>query len=64
MSDIVIEAEIGEGAFGRVYRARAVNLKNIRESEIVAVKQLKSIYRDIIYSTDLIFLIFFRKLGT
>ncbi|TMW48237.1 hypothetical protein DOY81_006679 [Sarcophaga bullata] len=41
MNDIAIEAEIGEGAFGRVYRARAVNLKNIRESEIVAVKQLK-----------------------
>lgn len=44
MSDIIIEAEIGEGAFGRVYRARATNLKNVQPSEIVAVKQLKSVY--------------------
>ncbi|XP_065358153.1 receptor-type tyrosine-protein kinase FLT3 [Calliphora vicina] len=40
--DIHIEAEIGEGAFGRVYRATAINLKHVRRSELVAVKQLKN----------------------
>lgn len=42
VNDIHIEAEIGEGAFGRVYRAKAINLKYVRKDELVAVKQLKS----------------------
>ncbi|XP_037811240.1 receptor-type tyrosine-protein kinase FLT3 isoform X2 [Lucilia sericata] len=39
--DIHIEAEIGEGAFGRVFRATAVNLSQVQRGELVAVKQLK-----------------------
>lgn len=41
-NDIHIEAEIGEGAFGRVYRATVVNLRHIPDATVVAVKQLKS----------------------
>ncbi|XP_053948851.1 receptor-type tyrosine-protein kinase FLT3 [Anastrepha ludens] len=40
-SAIHIGPEIGEGAFGRVYKAVAVNLRRMRGSHVVAVKQLK-----------------------
>ncbi|XP_011177197.1 receptor-type tyrosine-protein kinase FLT3 [Zeugodacus cucurbitae] len=36
-----IGPEIGEGAFGRVYKAVAVNIRRMRGSTVVAVKQLK-----------------------
>ncbi|XP_050328761.1 mast/stem cell growth factor receptor Kit [Bactrocera neohumeralis] len=40
-SAIQIGPEIGEGAFGRVYKAVAVNIRRMRGSTVVAVKQLK-----------------------
>ncbi|XP_036320282.1 vascular endothelial growth factor receptor 3-like [Rhagoletis pomonella] len=40
-SAIHIGPEIGEGAFGRVYKAVAVNIRRMRGSHVVAVKQLK-----------------------
>ena len=40
--NVQLEAEIGEGAFGRVYKGVAINLRRMRGATIVAVKQLKS----------------------
>ncbi|XP_012158328.1 fibroblast growth factor receptor 3 [Ceratitis capitata] len=40
-SAIQIGPEVGEGAFGRVYKAVAVNLRRMRGRTVVAVKQLK-----------------------
>lgn len=41
-SCLTIGREIGKGAFGRVYIARADNINNKQGSQVVAVKQLKS----------------------
>ena len=41
-SAIRIGPEIGEGAFGRVYKATAKNIRRMRGVTVVAVKQLKS----------------------
>lgn len=41
-SCLTIGREIGKGAFGRVYIARADNMGSIPGSQVVAVKQLKS----------------------
>lgn len=39
---LTIGREIGKGAFGRVYIARADNINGIQGSQVVAVKKLKS----------------------
>lgn len=41
---LTIGREIGKGAFGRVYIARADNINGIQGSQVVAVKKLKSSY--------------------
>lgn len=43
-SCLTIGREIGKGAFGRVYIARADNLNGKPGSQVVAVKKLKSLY--------------------
>lgn len=43
-SCLTIGREIGKGAFGRVYIARADNINGIQGSQVVAVKKLKSLY--------------------
>lgn len=42
-SSLTIGREIGKGAFGRVFIARAENI-NQQGSQVVAVKKLKSLY--------------------
>lgn len=44
-SCLTIGREIGKGAFGRVYIARADNIFGKPGSQVVAVKQLKSMNR-------------------
>lgn len=41
-SSIHLGSEIGKGAFGRVFIARADNLLGKHQKQLVAVKQLKS----------------------
>lgn len=52
-SCLTIGREIGKGAFGRVYIARADNINGVQGSQVVAVKQLKSLY--FLFETILLF---------
>lgn len=49
---LTIGREIGKGAFGRVYIARADNIGGKPGSQVVAVKQLKSIVRNFYVPSD------------